>query len=288
MLYLESYQARFNNGKGMSVADFRAHFNIPEDVKVIAVDANGNTKNGGHEKNFNVKNTKVGTYGIAPRSDALEAACNVVDGACVDGNYRESEHLICWATMDFTDMLLDGSPANATYNYTWDFGGYGAIDQAYTYHRNEDYVYDARRCFLVTMYDEPTAGRLNPVQKMTLGVGLAEGESFTFDSLIMYYPLLDDKIESFKIGDKFYDDNETFTAPYAGVYTFDYFFEGEGETKAPTEAPTETPDNGTEAPTNAPEAPTEAPKGGCGSALGPAMIPFLAMGVILVAKKRED
>ena len=84
MVYLEAYQARFNGGKGVSMADFRAHWSIPEDVKVIAVDANGNTKNGGHSKNFNVKNSAVGTYGIALQSEELNAAAAKEAGAVVD------------------------------------------------------------------------------------------------------------------------------------------------------------------------------------------------------------
>ena len=233
MVYLEAYQARFNNGKGMSVADFRAHWDIPEGVKVIAVDGNGNTKNGGHTKNFNVKNSAVGTYGIAKQSAELDAACNVKDGPMVDGAYWESEHMVCWATVDFTDMLMDGSVANVTYNFTWDFAGYCTKDQAYTYHKDENYVYDTRRCYLVTMYDEPTAGTLNPIQKMTLGLELAAGESFMLDTAIIYYPILDTDIDGFKINGKFFKDNSTFTAETAGVYTFDFFFEGDVEETDP-------------------------------------------------------
>jgi hypothetical protein len=233
MVYLEAYQARFNGGKGMSVSDFRAHWNIPEDVKVIAVDANGNTKNGGHSQNFNVKNSAVGTYGIVKQNEELNDACNVEKGPLVNEPYWESEHLICWATVDFTDMLLDGSKDNVSYNFTWDIAGYAACDQAYTYYLDENYVYDARRCFLLTMYDETTAGRLNPIQKMTLGVELAAGESFMFDTAITYYPLLDDGIEGFKINGKLYKDNSTFEAPAAGLYTFDFFFEGDEEATDP-------------------------------------------------------
>ena len=366
MMYLEAYQGRFNDGKGMSMADFRAHWSIPEGVKVIAVDANGNTKNGGNGKNFNVKNSEVGTYGIAKQSPELEAAANAADAAGLDGNYWESEHLVCWATVDFTDMLLNNTVANVTYNFTWDFAGYAAKDQAYTYYKDVDYVYDARRCFLLTMYDEATAGSLNVAQKMTLGVELSEGESIMLDSAIMYYPLLDESIDGFKINGKFYKDDSTFTAETTGIYTFDFFFEGDEEATDPpveytvsfeingypfeqpavtvtegacievptvdmpedgsrldgwytsadcnaeskfdfstpitesitlyavltpaetvTEAPTETPDETpNETPTTAPE--TDAPAGGCGSVLALAVLPCLAVGFVLTAKKRED
>ena len=231
VLYYESYLAEYNDGKGMSMADFRAHWNIPEDVKVIAVDGNSSDANGGHKKNFNVKNKDVGTYGIAKQSPELEANTNTDTSTYIEGLYTESEHLIFWVSIDFTDSLLDGSMANVTYNYTWDFAGYAATDQAYTYHNGGDYVYDARRGFLLTMYDEPTPGTLNPLQKMSLGVELAEGESFPVDSFVMYYPLQDANIRGIKVNGEFYKNDSTFTAPAAGVYTFDYFFEGDEEDK---------------------------------------------------------
>ncbi len=356
MLYLEAYQARFNDGKGMSVADFRAHWNIPEDVKVIGVDANGNAKNGGHAKNFNVKNSDVGTYGIALQSEELNAACNVPDSPAVDGNYWESEHLVFWVTMDFTDVIMDGSMPNATYSFTWDFAGYATMDQSYTYINDESYVFDARRGYMLNMYDEPSVGRLNTLQKMTLGVELSEGESYTFSEDTVYIPFLDENILGFKVNGELYDDGDTFTAPSAGVYTFDFFFERDIVTEAPTEAPTE-PD--TEAPTEEPtedptetptepdtearteeptekptetptEVPTEeptevstevpadtlieessdapaesttaasvessseasvgtdAPEGGCGSVVGLALLPCMAMGLIVICKKRKN
>ena len=325
MMYLEAYQARFNDGKGMSEADFRAHWNIPDDVKVIAVDANGNTKNGGHTKNFNVKNSEVGTYGIALMSDTLNDACNVKDGPMVDGNYWESEHLVCWATVDFVDMLLEGSKPNLTYSFTWDFAGYAAQDESYTYlyGDGESYVYSARRCFMLNLYDEPSVGTLNTLQKMTLGIELSEGESYTFSDYTVYIPLLEENILGYKINGEKYDDGDTFTAPSAGLYTFDYFFESDNVTEAPTEPETEPAtlpeveetteaiENTTEAPvdvstdeitteaientTEAPaestaEAPseTEAPKGGCGATVTLAILPCLAATVFVAWKKRED
>jgi hypothetical protein len=215
----------------MSVEDFRAHWNVPEGVKIIAVDANGNTKNGGHTKNFNVKNSDVGTYGIVRKNDALNEACNVKDAPMVDGNYWESEHLVCWATLDFVDSVFEGTMPNTTYSYTWDFKGYAARDEAYTFLQDEPYVYDARRCFMLTMYDEGTVGTLNPLQKMTVGVELAEGESFTFSQSTTYNPLLEEDILGYKISGRFYKDGETFTAPAAGLYTYNFFFEGDEEDK---------------------------------------------------------
>jgi hypothetical protein len=304
----------------------------------------------------------VGTYGIALQSEELNAACNVVDSPAVDGNYWESEHLICWATMDFTDMILDGSKANLTYSFTWDFGGYAAKDESYTYMYGDSYTYDARRCFMLNIHDEPSVGSLNTLQKMTLGIELSEGESYTFSDDTVYIPLLDENILGYKVNGEMYDDGDTFTAPSAGVYTFDYFFERDKVTEAPTEPETEAPieeptedttetpteeatepvtetptEEATEVPTEeATEAPieetteastevtteiptevstempteastqapaenttaaetaaetsaeTDAPKSGCGAAMGLAILPCLAFGLILMRKKCED
>ena len=323
MMYLEAYQARFNDGKGMSMADFRAHWNIPENVKVIAVDANGNTKNGGNSQNFNVKNSAVGTYGIAKQSAELEAACNVKDAPGLDGNYWESEHLVCWATVDFTDMLFNGSQDNVTYNFTWDFAGYAACDESYTYIYGSNYEYDARRCYLLTMYDEATAGSLNLLQKMTLGIELTEGESYTFSDDIIYIPWLEEKILGYNVNGTMYDDGDTFTVPATGTYEYDFFYESDKVTEAPTEEATEEPteepteeiteaptaeettvEETTEAPTEAPTeettaenttaastdsaTETDAPKGGCGAVMGLSILPCLGLGLILFRKKHED
>lgn len=47
-----------------SMEEFRAFWNIPDNVRSIAWDGNGDTKQGGNDKNFNLKNSATGTYGI--------------------------------------------------------------------------------------------------------------------------------------------------------------------------------------------------------------------------------
>ena len=78
-IYAEAYFAMFNEGKGVSMADFRSFWNIPDNVKVIAFDGNSDTKHGGHGNNFNLKNSKCGSYGIAKYSDMLNLAANTGD-----------------------------------------------------------------------------------------------------------------------------------------------------------------------------------------------------------------
>lgn len=270
MMYVDAYHAAWNEGKGMSISDFRAFWSIPEDVKVIAVDALGTQKAGGHDKNFNVKNSKVGTYGIAKYTAELDVA-NEADTDGYEINYWEYDNLVCWATVDFIDQLVDGSKADATFQFTWDFAGYGAIDQSYTYIKGEDYVYDPGRCVLLQTYANATPGYLSTLQKATMGMTLTAGETVNFtDFFEYYYPLLGlGSFEGYIMGDYYYEPNMTFTADTDGVYTVDYKFENDGkstllfgtveETEPPTEAATEAP---TETPTELlTETPTEIPTG---------------------------
>ena len=69
--YNESGYTMFNDGKGMQFADFRSWHKIPDNVKVFAYDGNSGTSRGGHDKNFNVKNSETGTYGIALYTEEL-------------------------------------------------------------------------------------------------------------------------------------------------------------------------------------------------------------------------
>lgn len=65
-----------NNGNGAATfADFRNHWKIPDSVKVIAWDGNSSTGafQKGHDANFNLKNSGVGSYGIAKISDGIVA-----------------------------------------------------------------------------------------------------------------------------------------------------------------------------------------------------------------------
>ncbi len=322
IIYHEAYMATFNGGRGMSLADFRNHWSIPDDVKVIAVDGCGNVKKGGgHDKNFNVKNSEVATYGLVKQSAELNAASNVAGADGLVGSFLENADIACWATVDFGDQLLEGTRPNHTYNFTFDFAQYATKDNSYTYNNTDyaPYEYDARREYLLSLYDQPTAGSLTTLQRMTLGIPLEAGESVIFDPSVVYVPFLEEEIFGYIVGDAMYLEDETFTAEEAGVYTFDFSFTKDytPETDAPTEAPTEAPtDAPTEAPTDAPTdaptaAPTEAPtvadtdaptepatapaattpaEGGCASLLvaAPALTGVIAAALLLCRRREEE
>ena len=247
VVYHEAYYNLWNEGKGMSVSDFRTFWGVPENVKVIAVDGNSNQSYGGHDKNFNVKNSATGTYGIALYSEALNTAANTTTGG--DANlaviYTESPELSAWATNCFTTQLLAGSIANYTYNYAPDYQGIGASEFGY--------VPDSRRMLLVHPYvdaiSEATVGRLLPIQKLILGVPMEAGETCKFaDDL--YIPVAGlGEFEGFIINDTLYKLGTTFTAETAGVYRLLYKYKNDtltyskvvgGEVETTTAPPQET------------------------------------------------
>ena len=233
MMYSEVYFDIYNEGKGFTLDNFRQLWNIPEGVKVIAVDANGNTaKYGGHGKNFNVKNSAVGTYGIAKYSEELNEATNVKGSEGLTVNFWECEDLICWATVDFTNQLTEGSIPNNTYQFTWDYAGYAATDGMYI--TDEPYAYAPGRCMLLDAYvDEPTVGSLTLIQKMTFGMPLTAGDSLVYNDA-WYYLYVPEAgkgaYEGLNINGILYSRDTTFTATADGVYTFDYKFTEDGQT----------------------------------------------------------
>lgn len=293
IVYYEAYLAVFNDGKGMSMDDFRAHWGIPADVKVIAVDGNGNTNNGGNAKNFNVVNSGCGTYGIVLQNEAMEQTANAADGVFT-GAYTQNADFACWASLDYENVVLFGDLINLTMNFTWDYNGYAIKDQFVTDVASEEYTYDARRSYLLSAGDTPTPGSLNTLQKMTLGVALGAGESYAFCDEYMYWPMLGEKMLGFKINGELYEGEATFTAAAAGVYELDYFFENDLNAtteEVTTEVPEQTTEQATteavtETPTEA-ETQAEQAKSGCGAIMGAAMLPCLAIAVILVKKHRD-
>ncbi len=314
MMFYECYYADFNEGKGLSMDDFRAHWNLPAGTKVIAVDACTNPQKGGHNKNFNLKNKDTGTYGIARQSAAMNEAANVDGAAGLAGRFSENEDIICWATMDFIDQL-PGSVANTACHFTWDYDGYAAKDQCYDYYNDfEPYTYDARREYLLTLQDTPTPGTLSTLQKISLCLPLEAGDSVTFDEAVLYFPILPEEIKGFLIGDRIYALGETFTAETAGIYTLEYAFtdsldpETGSESETDTSAPESVPDGATDAAetTGAPHATdTTTADGstaagtdsasntvggttvedGCASALGLILLPILLTAGLALRKK---
>jgi len=309
VMYHEAYYALWNEGKGMSMENFRSFWGIPEGVKVIAVDGSSNTDHGGHDKNFNVKNSATGTYGIALYSEALNTAANTTTGG--DANYpviyTESPELSAWATVCFTTQLMAGSIANYTYNFAPDYQGIAAAEWGY--------VADARRMLLVHPYvdalSEATVGKLLPIQKLILGAPMEAGETCEFaDDLYIPDAGLGD-FEGFIIGDTLYKLGTTFKAEAAGTYTLQYKYKNDtltyskvvGEEAETTTTPpdTTTPPETSTGPTETTTEPTEETttevvspptteppkKESCKSVVGLGFIATLIPAALVITKKKR-
>ncbi len=320
-MYHEAYYALWNEGKGMSIDDFRTFWNIPDDVKVLAWDGSSNTANyGGNDKNFNLKNSGCGTYGIAKYSDMLNLAANTEPTATApDGTetkygkiniydektFREFEDLVSWIVLDFDYVGLK-TTANLSYTYV--------VDDKYIDAEMHGFEADMRRGALVEYQCEPTPGKLNDTQKLMLSnYKFSVGETVTIPSkddieLFIYEGWYKDEsqpIEALMINGTKYELGSTFTATAAGTITVEpVFAEAEETTKAPET--TKKPEESTKAPetnapetnapeTNAPEATdapttTEAPasSSGCGSSVAYIAVAVTAMlGTAVVFKKKK-
>lgn len=298
-LFHEAYYAMFNDGKGMSINDFRTFWNIPEDVRVVAWDGGSNTKYGGNDKNFNLKNSDCGTYGIALYSDALNAAANTEAGGSnvYAVNYTEYAEFACWASLDFSQMGVT-STANMSYNFVPDVFGLDAQSFGYTA--------DARRETLVEIMAEPTPGRLTTMQKLVLGVALDVGDAL--DIFYAYTPVVDElgKFQGFVIDGQLYTESTGFTATKAGVHSFEYSYGAAAETTPEPSKDTTTPapDTTTPAPTQdtttaepakdttapaAKDTTTAAPseKKGCGSLVALGLIACIMPAAVVVCRKKH-
>ena len=300
-MFNEAAFAMFNDGKGMTFELFREFWGIPQDVQVICWDGNSTVNRGGNDKNFNLKNSGTGTYGIVQKSDTIAAAANV-EGSTYETSFFDCAELVSWSTLDFSN-LGSNSIADTSFNFTVDTNYYGADEFARTR--------DSRRTLIVEAFAEATPGKLTGMQKLTLGQELEAGDSVDVGMMyIPYMPELGDFL-GLKINGELFDDKSIFTAAAAGVGTIEYVYgkEEPKETEAPTtteapvtEAPvTEAPATeapATEAPvTEAPatEAPvtqaptTEAPKaeGGCGGFVALGIIAALIPAAVVVLKKRD-
>lgn len=303
-LFHESYYAMFNEGKGLSVKDFRTFWNIPDDVKVIAWDGGSNTGYGGNDKNFNLKNSGCGTYGIALYSEALNTAANTSAGsdAVYVVKYTEYPELACWASLDFSQFGAT-SIANVAYNFAPDIFGLDASDWGYTP--------DARRETLIEAMADPTPGKLTTLQKLILGVALEVGDALDISYMYTPEPQGQGKFQGLVINGKLYTDKETFTAEKAGVHSISYQYADPNATTVDTTTPapvtgkdtekeTTTPKPGNEttpAPsgdtsTATPEKPQDSTtatpeKKGCGSVVALGLIACILPAAVVVCRKKH-
>ena len=310
-MFNEVAYANWNDGKGMSIADFRTYWNIPENVKVICWDGNSTVKKAGNDKNFNIKNSETGTYGICQKSEAI-AMCNVnhpdgADDATKDQyryfiNFSQCAEISNWATVDMAAMGGHVTNGSLSYNFCLDAQKYGAAEWAMTY--------DSRRGMVVETHAEATPGALTPLQKMILGVDLAAGDKVEVEFCYAPYVPEEGDFLGLEINGKLYGPKDTFTADAAGKYTVKYVYGKEEVTTTPapdttpapvedetTPAPVEdettpaeqTPTETTPAPTTPAETtPAPAPaKKGCGSVVAMSVLACLIPAGVVICKKRK-
>lgn len=303
-MFYEPYLDIWNDGKGMSVKDFRTFWKIPDNVKVICWDGNSNTKYGGHDKNFNLKNSACGSYGIAKYSDVLAAAANV-EGKTYEMTYRDFEDLVTWSNVDFTTWGLTTMP-NTAYTFTYDLDGRSAALVSSL--SGKQINVDARRAAPLEAYATPTPGTLDDLQKLTLpGYKVKAGETIKLPKVETIEGMLYDiwaapkgeVVTAFKINGKEYKPGDTFTADAAGKITVEVVFGAKPETTKPETSakPTDTKAPDTKAPdtkapdTKAPEtsAKTTEEKKGCGSSVAYAAVALTAMfgAALTFGKKRK-
>lgn len=298
--YYEAYLEIFNDGKGLSMEDFRNFYSIDSSVKVIMVDGNSNTGHGGNDKNFNLKNSGTGTYGIALNSDNIKSAN--VDGGTYPVNYKDCEELAAWIVVEFgSDTTpFTGSLQNLSITYTVD--------------RESD---DMRRMKVLSNFVTPTPGRLSAEGMNALdSVYFAKNQKVVLDGEDFETLEDNEKVTGFKIDGTLYEGEKfEFTAPADGFYKVEAVIEEKSksdDTPAVDPADTKTdPDDtdsgktsetpaasGTEEPTspdtkkNEPETPaaTEKPKenGGCKSAVvSSAAMLVIAMAAVFAFKKKH-
>ena len=219
VLYFESHL--YN----CTVEEFRAYWHIPSDVLVICFDGNGDssgdkvttvngnsiTKNG-NSKNFNVKNSAVGAYAIAKKTDEIAYANK--SGITLKQVFSTTDDIISWTVMDYPAVIsLDPNyvvNAATTVNFIPSFESYNGLYKSSGGKRTE--------YLCCTQYESSSVGRLTKEQIEALGeryVYLNAGEKVTRDykdGVISYYY---GHVES---GEGFFAYTGTFTAPKSGIY----------------------------------------------------------------------
>ena len=257
VMYCEAYYADYSTDgvtTGLSIENFRDFWNIPENVKVIACDGNSNVtgtytslitgetiSTNGYDKNFNLKNSDTGTYGLALYSEALNTAANTTTGStnvftCADG-YSACTDMAVWATVDFTYIPV--LSANYSVEFTYDLDGTANFAK---YGKS----YSSNRMLMSDFNCISSFGTLSNYQKMTIPeYQFSTGEKITLPEL--YNAETGYQFDGWKI-----DSNTTTNIPYeeitlaAGTHTFTPVYSLIPETTAAPE--TSAPDTTTTAP----------------------------------------
>ncbi len=145
--FIENWPDANGNGNA-TIDDFRKHWKVPADVKIIAWDGNSSTKEfqKGHGQNFNLKNSGVGSYGIAKNGTIVEATGDYIAGCST------YDDVITWTNVDYKEEII----AISNFNFT----------ALYGYDAKSD---DVRRAKFLDYTDEFTMGVLTDAQKASFG-----------------------------------------------------------------------------------------------------------------------
>ena len=317
--FYETYLSCYNDnpttpefdGIGVTMADFRKFWNVPEDVKVIMLDANSNTTYGGNNHNFNIKNTDCGTYSIVKYSKELDLACNTPTdsgsqsaGFMTEG-YWTYDNMVCWASVDFTSSMPGKGNANLTYNFVPDVGAFSATRYGT--------VWSGGRMAILEYNAEPSVGYLTDLQKLYIAPEtLSAGTSIPLNgnNAALYVFSFDWRTSTHRYnfygftinGQNYKWSTETFVVPAGGVTEFVPYYEEVELTTIPDDPEDEPTDDVTttvkETETKAPDT-TKAPEttlpkaddeksGSCGGfTVAAQLIAVLCSTVAFVAVKKR-
>lgn len=284
VMYYEAYLSIFNDGTGMTDADFRTHHGVPDDVKVIHVDGNSSADNGGNVHNFNVKNNDNGTYGIAKYSDALNTACNVAkedgtqaDGLLTENGYAKYEDMISWASVDLTSSSNSfGKYYKGSENNSYNF----VPDVTWANSEKYGYVWSGGRMMMLESDALVTPGKLTDHQKLFIcpekleaGTKIDLDASNTMYRIYAPLPVIETtetvryEFGGYIINGEKYPINGDFTVPADGVKSLSYYYDEKSRTLPPDDEDDDPPPTTTKTTENTTKAPessattTAAPKG---------------------------
>ncbi len=227
----ESYYTLWNNGKGASMADFREFYGIDESVTVIAADGNAVAGAHGHDKNFNLKNNSIATYGIAYYSDELNRQANTTPGGAnvyKTESYVKSTEMVSWVNVEYADNTIKNpeiakaTVANHSINFVTDIGGHSA--------KKWNQVFDMRRMALNEYLATPTPGSLTDLQKLyIIGNSLNPGDvltlygdtSYDADSVLVLPSDGSEQCLGWNINGTLYPIYSTLVVPEEGIQSVD-------------------------------------------------------------------
>ncbi len=239
LMSTESYYTLWNSGRGASMADFREFYGIDETVTVIAADGNAVAGAYGHDKNFNLKNNSIATYGIAYYSDELNRQANTTPGGAnvyKTENYSKSTEMVSWVNVEYADNtiknpeIMVNSVPNYSINFVTDIGGYSA--------RQWSQPFDMRRMVLSEYLSIPSPGSLTDLQKLYFAhdqlkagdiIHLSEDVSEEAIAVLVNFTDGDNDFLGWNINGSFVRYGKSYTVPEGGITSVELAYGDEAD-----------------------------------------------------------